>query len=153
MKKLKYLSFALLIALCAGFVSCSDDDDDEPGQGGDVSMLIGTWEPTSYYYCTKANGKVMEENRDMGGLLIQVFTEDGTVYGYRQDHSLSKTETYSYNNGKLTIIDDDGDAMQHNVSFPSSSELVLEVSASEQYNGVKYEAYQKVTYRKIEDFR
>lgn len=154
MEKLKYLSFALIIALCAGFVSCSDDDDEPAGQSGDISMLIGTWEPTSYYYCEKANGKIITEDRLTDDLLIQVFTEDGHLYGYTQDGELDETSTYSYSNGKLTVIDEDGDVSQvQTVSFPSSTELSLEASMSQEYNGVKYEAYGKVTYRKIDDFR
>ncbi len=156
MERLKYFSFALLIALCAGFVSCSDDDDDEPGQGGqtgDASMLIGTWEPTSYYYCYKINGKIVEENRSMEGLLIQVFTEDGICYGYHQDKTtLSKSGTYTYNNGKVTVTDEDGDVEQYNVSFQSETELIFEGNASAEYEGTKHEVYAKYTLRKIADF-
>ena len=36
MKTFRFFATLLVIALCAGFTSCSDDDDDE-------NLLVGTW--------------------------------------------------------------------------------------------------------------
>lgn len=150
MKQLKYLSFALLIALCTGFVSCSDDDDEEPA--APATSIIGTWEPVSDYSCEKINGQVAEEHSSLESLVILAFTEDGKCYWYDPDTRVLKKEcSYNYADGKLTVSAEDGRS-ESTASFPSSSELVLESSASAEYNGYLIEIYAKSTYRKIEDF-
>ena len=58
MEKLKYFSFVLLMVLCAGFTSCSDDDDEEGS--GNVS-IVGAWQKESNagsVYHFNANGKL-----------------------------------------------------------------------------------------------
>ncbi len=50
MKNLKIYGILAMLLLCAGFVSCSDDDKDEPeaetgvGNSGNNSDLIGMWD-------------------------------------------------------------------------------------------------------------
>jgi len=48
MKRFNVLSWAIMLALCVGFASCSEDDDGGSGSGSGSnpeSLLIGKWQP------------------------------------------------------------------------------------------------------------
>ena len=44
MKTFRLFATLLVIALCAGFTSCSDDDEDENPLVGVLVLYVGRWE-------------------------------------------------------------------------------------------------------------
>ena len=76
MKTLRFLSVLVcLLAISAGFVSCSDDE------GGDGNLLVGTWEATRYEgYRYNSNGEREEYNEPGDGRRITC-NADGTGAG------------------------------------------------------------------------
>ncbi len=103
MKKLMSSWLAMLLAavLCAGFVSCKDDDDDKQDgtpeglidsdkESGMSVSLIGTWK------CSYS-----------GGYELLTFRSDGTgvYFDYDEDYGSDReTFTWMQNNGKLILI-------------------------------------------------
>ena len=97
MEKLKYFAMALLVAVSAGFVSCSDDDDNG-GAGGNApgSSIVGTWEGHNYNYTERI-----------------VFTAEGgymsvTTFDDPSTSSQSESGTYTADGKNLTIYTDSG---------------------------------------------
>lgn len=157
MEKLKYLSFALLIALCAGFVSCSDDEDDEPDGGGNGSGIVGMWQGVTSDNYYKENGNIIEQGtaEDVSGVKFN-FKSDGTFNIYEYDGEgewfESPAGTWDYSAGILTLYypwDDEVPMQSAKVLELSGTTLVLEYTETGYYDGVTYEDYEKLTLRRI----
>ncbi len=121
MEKLKYLSFALLIALCAGFVSCSDDDEGETTSGvpkpSVVKRLVKVTDyndSRQYQYDIQydANGRVNKviETEEMfydygtGTVREYAYTYSPSQITVTETNSYghSSTETYNLSNGLIS---------------------------------------------------
>lgn len=78
----KYLSLLLLvIAVCAGFSSCSDDDKDEP-QTGISQIIIGEWDTEFLGDVSEINTTDLDvDNTKLGTVDSRiVFNSNGTGY-------------------------------------------------------------------------
>lgn len=121
MKTFRFFATLLVIALCAGFTSCSDDDDENP--------LFGTW--VSVY--TKNSVEFKE---------VETFNSDGTgSSAYYENGQLDKDGvenfkyTYDESTKILTYIWADGDTYAMRVKELTSSKLVLVDDVDNEGNG------------------
>ena len=114
MKKFKFLLSLLMMALCVGFASCGEDNDNNPNNnGGDdgngvdngggtvtASIIVGTWNAVwisgyAYYDGIK---KTFDEAYTYDGF---IFNSDGTgFYIDEEEYESMRWNTY---NGKLLI--------------------------------------------------
>lgn len=121
MKTLKVWSMLVcLLAISAGFVSCSDDDE-----GFDTSLLIGRWELVRYerYYYTPDGERIPYEEPVYGE--YAEFFEDGTVTfdGDNGTWSVSGKQLH------LTVY---GERGTFTIASLTSTELILEVSGRDE---------------------
>ena len=133
MNGLKYLAIFLTIVLCAGFASCSSNDDDAP------SELIGTW------YMTHSEGYERDDTVDE--TWNETYTgNDGGVFIFYNDGKFKHDDTectWKYKDGIITINYPNETATIRVLKI-SSSELILERSEKEE----DYEYYDKMTFKK-----
>lgn len=81
MKLFKFLGITLMMTLCAGFISCSDDDEEESTPAYSADALVGEWWMTCEEYteswsdevdvfnCTPSEEYRIIFNSDKSGLL------------------------------------------------------------------------------------
>lgn len=114
--KFRLFAALLMVALCAGFASCSSDDDEEKQGDKTLALLVGSWEYTH------------EWSSINGGTDVVVYT-----YKFNADKSYTYTETNDasfgdyeengtyqyYSDTKKLVLTDDGD---------SYSVVLLEIS-------------------------
>ena len=95
MKKLTNLAWILVILMCTGFTSCSDNDD-EP-QNIDITLLYGSWYYEEYDYGEWYEVFTFRE----GGRFENYWEEynnNGTLIDYGEE-----TGSWKYENGTLTF--------------------------------------------------
>lgn len=123
-----------LLALSAGFVSCSDDEE-----GFDTSLLIGRWELVSnegYYYTP--DGEYVDYEYPGYGEYAEFF-EDGTVY-FDGDNG-----TWSASGNRL-IVNGTEASGAFTVASLTSTELILEVSGLDEYG----EYFDRTIFHRVE---
>ena len=81
----KFFAAIFCVAICAGFTSCSDDDDDN-----EASALVGSWLEVGYVL---SNGQIYWYSEFK---ISKTFNADGTVVSYYEDE-VDATGTYSVN--------------------------------------------------------
>ncbi len=121
MKTFRFFATLLIITLCAGFTSCSDDDDENP--------LFGTW--ISIYTENSTEYKeVITLNSDGTG--TSAYYENGQI-----DKEGVENFKYTYDEKSkiLTYIWEDGDVYSVRVTELSSSKLVLVDDVDEEGEG------------------
>lgn len=121
MKTLKVWSMLVcLLAISAGFVSCSDDDE-----GFDTSLLIGRWElvRTEGFFYTP-DGERIDYDEPAYGEYAEFF-EDGTV-DFDGD-----TGSWSASGNRL-IVNGSEASGAFTVASLTSTELILEVSGRDE---------------------
>ncbi len=121
MKTFRFFATLLIITLCAGFASCSDDDDENP--------LFGTW--ISIYTENSTEYKeVITLNSDGTG--TSAYYENGQI-----DKEGVENFKYTYDEKSkiLTYIWEDGDVYSVRVTELSSSKLVLVDDVDEEGEG------------------
>ena len=121
MKTFRFFATLLIITLCAGFTSCSDDDDENP--------LFGTW--ISIYTENSTEYKeVITLNSDGTG--TSAYYENGQI---DKDGVENFKYTYDEKSKILTYIWEDGDVYSVRVTELSSSKLVLVDDVDEEGEG------------------
>ena len=123
-----------LLALSAGFVSCSDDEE-----GFDTSLLIGRWELVSnegYYYTP--DGDYVDYEYPGYGEYAEFF-EDGTVYFDGDNGSWSAS-------GNRLIVNGTEASGAFTVASLTSTELILEVSGRDEYG----EYFDRTIFHRVE---
>ena len=123
-----------LLALSAGFVSCSDDEE-----GFDTSLLIGRWELVRYegYYYTPDGERIPYEGPVYGE--YAEFFEDGTVY-FDGDNG-----TWNASGNRL-IVNGTEASGAFTVASLTSTELILEVSGRDEYG----EYFDRTIFHRVE---
>ncbi|CUO04056.1 lipocalin family protein [Bacteroides finegoldii] len=123
MKTFRFFATLLVIALCAGFTSCSNDDDENESN----SPLVGTWKMTK----SISNGHtyIPGQNGFDSGLGL-VFSANGTFYNLVENEKVEEGK-YSYDEkgNTLTLIYIDDDTVYCTVK--SLSEFALIISYTE----------------------
>ena len=106
MKTFRLFATLLVIVLCAGFTSCSDDDDDNP--------IVGTWrsEVDNYGYSDSytfnADGSgIWQEFKDGKQIDSESFkySLDGDKITFTWSDGETYTSTFSISGNRLTIKD------------------------------------------------
>lgn len=123
-----------LLALSAGFVSCSDDDE-----GFDTSLLIGRWELVRYEgYYYMPDGERTDYDEPVYGEYAEFF-EDGTVY-FDGDNG-----TWNASGNRL-IVNGSEASGAFTVASLTSTELILEVSGRDEYG----EYFDRTIFHRVE---
>lgn len=123
-----------LLALSAGFVSCSDDEE-----GFDTSLLIGRWELVRYEgYYYMPDGERTDYDEPVYGEYAEFF-EDGTVY-FDGDNG-----TWSASGNRL-IVNGTEASGAFTVASLTSTELILEVSGRDEYG----EYFDRTIFHRVE---
>lgn len=121
MKTFRFFATLLVIALCAGFTSCSDDDDENP--------LFGTWVNIENRNSIEYKD-VMTINSDGTG--SSAIYENGQI---DKDGVENFKYTYDESTKILTYIWADGDTYAMHVKELTSSKLVLVDDVDDEGNG------------------
>ena len=142
MKNVKIL-FVLMSVMTLIFSACSDGI-------GSSSDLIGTWEAVSETRWEKRDGVVTNEfYDDLSGSIRITFNKNGTyVLTYLGGDTDDSSEgEWSYSKGILILDYDEEDPWS--IKELTRSKLVVEGYTSSSVNGVFYESYYLIEYRKI----
>ncbi|MDC2008630.1 lipocalin family protein [Bacteroides thetaiotaomicron] len=120
MKTFRFFATLLVIALCAGFTSCSSDDDDENESN---SPLVGTWIMTKSI--KDGHIRIPGQNGFDDGLGL-VFSANGTFYNLVENEK-AEDGKYSYDEegNTLTLIYTDDETLFCSVKSFSESALVI----------------------------
>jgi len=145
MRTLRIIGMAVIaVIMSVNFTACGDDDD------FNTDDLVGLWEGESSYILEKEDGEVVYDDSEE---LSQRFklNSDGTAISYYKSGSSWMVEgegTWSYKDGKLyTQVDGEEDYVT--ILELNPQKLVVEMYDSETEDGVKYEYYEKDTYKKV----
>ena len=156
-KKIWFSLIGVLMLIPISFTSCSDDDEEI----GFSSLLVGTWESVSFSYQIKENGKVVDKRTEDDNSLRGIFNEDGTwnsaeYYNGTWHYNDEIIWTHwSYKNGK--IITESRDCYDEyysesvTVKELTASKLVVESVENYTDDGISYEDYALIEYRKISE--
>lgn len=120
MKTFRLFATLLVIALCAGFTSCSDNDDEKDNNN---SPLVGTWMMTKSI--KDGHTRIPGQNGFDGGLGI-VFSADGTFYNLVENERV-EGGNYSYDekNSTLTLAYTGDETLFCSVKTFSAISLVI----------------------------
>ena len=120
MKTFRFFATLLVIALCAGFTSCSDNDDEKDNNN---SPLVGTWMMTKSI--KDGHTRIPGQNGFDGGLDI-VFSADGTFYNLVENERV-EGGNYSYDekNSTLTLAYTGDETLFCSVKTFSAISLVI----------------------------
>lgn len=135
-----------MAVLCVGFVSCSDDDDEDYSKS-----IIGTWEMTNtkgWYYAVGNDKEYWDENAEAGEYQI-TFKSDNTGYSY-EDGEFDGNFKWSLNDGKLKIFatNEDGEEKNDEATIKELTSNKLVLFFVEKENGKIIEE-DTTTYQKI----
>lgn len=114
--KFKLFATLLMVVLCAGFTSCSSDDDEEKQSDKTLSLLVGSWEMTetwenTYSQYNSITGEYETVTETVTYYTVLTFNSDKTYSRYRDGkNEETTTGTYSYyqDTKKLTLSDETG---------------------------------------------
>ncbi len=107
MEKLKYFAMALLVTVSAGFVSCSDDDDNGgAGSTGETPAagIVGLWrsqEDSNVFYAFSDDGNYEYALKGSSGFIL---TRGGT---YTFENGVLKLHCNSVSGGNFEFPDED----------------------------------------------
>lgn len=138
--ELKFWLSCLVMALCIGFASCSDDDDE--GIAGDAkTLIVGTWEATwsKGYEIYEGEKETWNEPFDDE---IYTFKEDGTGT-YEEVGYTADTFTWSISGNKLTITDKYDSEVITIKTLNSTTAVIVT-----QYKDDEEEYYEEITLKK-----
>lgn len=129
--KFNLLATLLMVVLCVGFTSCSDDDEEEKQGDRTLELLVGTWEYTHEWsninggtdvvvYTYKFNADKSYTYTEMSDTSFGDYEENGTYQYYSDTKKLVLTDNgESYSVVLLEIskdklkIDNDGDVEEY----------------------------------------
>lgn len=155
MKKITFIAFALFSSVA--FVSC-DKDDDNSSEVQPKDALIGKWDLNLFDIKISVDGNVVQEQKDIdlsGELKMQFdFKEDKTVHLYQYVEATDEEEEQEYNgygtyvkNGNDLTINVDDEPQTFKIILNNQSDLHLNLSVSETYEGMLIE--QESTFKMI----
>lgn len=135
----KVLSVMMIVALSAGFASCSNDDDEMTSE-----TLVGTWETT----WEEGWSKNTEDPTDLEEWNDACSEEDKYQMTFKADGTgidgVSDSFTWKLDGNVLTITNGE-DTESAKVLKLTESEIVIEVT----YKDGKWESYEKTTYKRV----
>lgn len=117
----------MVTVLSVGFVSCSDDDDDEPDFS---TSIVGTWEEAyGKYDWNFGDGKEQEESALSD--FFFVFESDGTWYDYETGDNITESKQkysgkWSIKGNVLTRTTNENETYTETIVELTSTKLVID---------------------------
>lgn len=132
----------LVIACCAGFTSCGDDDDDEVN----ASEIVGKWNIVGYEAWEEEDGDRWQTNSVNDAEITSLqLNENGTCKVYFDYYA--ETGKYVVRGNQLVMeLDDEAESASITITQLTSTTLVLENSYDEYEEGTRYVGYEKYTF-------
>lgn len=106
MRTIRLFATLLVVALCAGFTSCSDDDNEVKEGDKTLTLLVGTWEYTNEWSNTNGGTDVVVYTYQFNADKSYTYTETSDTSW----HNYEENGTYNYyqDTKKLTLGDETG---------------------------------------------
>ena len=137
MKTFRFFATLLVIALCAGFTSCSDDDEEENSVEISLANLQGTWDMIKCYGWEYDDNNQKENwTEDVSGEYIFFEDTDGNG-GYSDD-----LHTYYFAssiNGNKLILRDSGWLAGKSITITKLTKTELHITATDENSEENYE--------------
>ena len=137
MKTFRFFATLLVIALCAGFTSCSDDDEEENSVEISLANLQGTWDMIKCYGWEYDDNNQKENwTEDVSGEYI--FFEDTDGNGGYSDGS----NTYYFESsikGNKHILRDSGWLAGKSITITKLTKTELHITATDENSEENYE--------------
>ena len=132
MKATKHLSLILLVfAVCVGFISCSDDDKDEPNKG--ISqIIIGEWGSEFLGDASDINTNDLNVNDTQLGSVDSRLVFNSNGKGYEVDEWDGTETEFSYTINGNTLRMSAGNIYQVHKIIKYSDNVVYSLMESEQ---------------------
>ena len=119
MKMFRMLAASMLsAALCLGFTDCSDDDENENGEGGGSTVTVV--KPSEVFkggLPKSAAGMSISQNKE--GLVTSIIGEDGEEAVFEYFFAETKADAMK-DRAKITVTDDEGDVTELNLQLNSN---------------------------------
>ena len=129
--------FATVITLCAGFTSCSDDDEEENSVEISLANLQGTWDMIKCYGWEYDDNNQKENwTEDVSGEYI--FFEDTDGNGGYSDGNHTYYFASSINGNKL-ILRDSGWLAGKSITITKLTKTELHITATDENSEENYE--------------
>ena len=147
MKLFKFLGITMMLTLCAGFTSCSDDNDDDNNSGLNTTYLEGVWRHVSEQGEDTEEGEWFSDGYDDGYAITKIGDNLWNVAGvYFYDDGTWKYDSYYDEgnfslDGKYVIWTDDPDENE-TIESLTANELVIKCA----WNG----GYELDTYVRVQ---
>lgn len=137
MKTFRFFATLLVIALCAGFTSCSDDDEEENSVEISLANLQGTWDMIKCYGWEYDDNNQKENwTEDVSGEYI--FFEDTDGNGGYSDGGHTYYFASSINGNKL-ILRDSGWLAGKSITITKLTKTELHITATDENSEENYE--------------
>ena len=137
MKTFRFFATLLVIALCACFTSCSDDDEEENSVEISLANLQGTWDMIKCYGWEYDDNNQKENwTEDVSGEYI--FFEDTDGNGGYSDGSHTYYFASSINGNKL-ILRDSGWLVGKSITITKLTKTELHITATDENSEENYE--------------
>ena len=119
MKMFRMIAASMLsAALCLGFTACSDDDENENGEGGgSTGTVVKPSEVFKGGLPKSAAGMSISQNKE--GLVTSIIGEDGEEAVFAYFFAATKAEA-TKDRAKITVTDDEGDVTELNLQLNSN---------------------------------
>ena len=137
MKTFRFFATLLVIALCAGFTSCSDDDEEENSVEISLANLQGTWDMIKCYGWEYDDNNQKENwTEDVSGEYIFFEDTDGNG-GYS---GVSHTYYFASSiNGNKLILRDSGWLAGKSITITKLTKTELHITATDENSEENYE--------------
>lgn len=119
MKMFRMIAASMLsAALCLGFTACSNDDENENGEGG--GSIVTVVKPSEVFkggLPKSAAGMSISQNKE--GLVTSIIGEDGEEAVFEYFFAETKADA-TKDRAKITVTDDEGDVTELNLQLNSN---------------------------------
>ena len=118
MKMFKMMAASMLgVALCLGFTACSDDDENENGEGGEnTATVVNPSQVFTGGLPKSVSGMAISHNEE--GLVTNITTEDGDKAVFEYFPATTKADV-AKDRARITVTDEEGDVTELNLQLNS----------------------------------
>ena len=118
MKMFKMMAASMLgVALCLGFTACSDDDENENGEGGEnTATVVNPSQVFTGELPKSVSGMAISHNEE--GLVTNITTEDGDKAVFEYFPATTKADV-AKDRARITVTDEEGDVTELNLQLNS----------------------------------
>ena len=106
------------VALCLGFTACSDDDENENGEGGEnTATVVNPSQVFTGGLPKSVSGMAISHNEE--GLVTNITTEDGDKAVFEYFPATTKADV-AKDRARITVTDEEGDVTELNLQLNSN---------------------------------